>query len=157
MSVMRSASLRQLAASFFVGDTDSPMSATDEATAPSEKALGGAQEPSLMQLPGRGKDAFARQLSEGSTVASITCDRCYSLDSDARSIGEEVSDWLEDGVCPEGSLIAVARDGTARFVDPGACAAVAGGEGRGACASEDSGNTAEMAVAASSTQPRKTV
>merc|ERR1719414_563489 len=79
----------------------------------------------LMELPGGGKSTFGRQTSAGSTAASSSQDRCSSWGSDAESVGsdgEEISSWLDRGACCEDYLIAVARDGTARFVDHSASA-----------------------------------
>merc|ERR1719401_3144573 len=70
-----------------------------------------------MQMPGDGKSAFARQISESSTVASLTQERCDSHDSEAESAAGEPTNWLKGGVCRENWVIAINSDGIACFVD----------------------------------------
>mmetsp|Transcript_97682 Transcript_97682/g.276349 ORF Transcript_97682/g.276349 Transcript_97682/m.276349 type:complete len:140 (+) Transcript_97682:85-504(+) len=104
MAVARSASLERLAAGLFA--EDAVMDGAEAAMACEGPAQ--AWRPSLIVLPGDDKVPFTRQVSEGSTVASLSLDQgCMAMEVDQ---------------LPTSALIAVGRDGIAHLgLDKLAC------------------------------------
>merc|ERR1719346_178729 len=93
--------LRQRAANIFEDDVDSPDTeegATIEVTTCKD---------TLIQQPDDCKYTFGRFVSESSTAANSTHDRCDSQDSDAGSSEGELGSWPDHDLTSEEKVIAV--------------------------------------------------